>query len=105
MFDTADPGQSLGGVPLAIVELFSDTPKALAVSNDGSTVYATAHFSGNQTTIINASAVCDGFSLATACTTDGIETPNGLPGGMFPGGNPRPSTNIEGIAAAVQHQY
>lgn len=99
VFDTGDLGQAVGGVPLQIVELFADTPRALAVSNDGTTVYVAIHFSGNQTTIVNTGVVCNGFTLATSCTTDGISTPGGLLDGMNPGGNPGPSTNVEGIDA------
>ena len=39
--------------PISIVNLFSDTPRALAVSPDGGTVYAAAMFSGNQTTVLD----------------------------------------------------
>lgn len=38
---------SLGGEPLTILTFFADTPRALAVTPDGSTVYAAAFFSGN----------------------------------------------------------
>src|SRR5262245_58930149 len=40
VFDAADLGNSLGGNPLHILTLFTDTSRALAVSPDGSTVYA-----------------------------------------------------------------
>ena len=43
-------GDSLGGKPLTIITLFSDTPRALAATPDGSRVYAAAHASGNRTT-------------------------------------------------------
>ena len=43
----------LGGTPLAILTLFGDTPRALAVSPDGITVYAAVFHSGNQTTTMN----------------------------------------------------
>jgi len=100
VFDTGNLGSNtLGGEPLKIVELFSDTPRALAVSNNQSTVYAAAHFSGNQSTVVHSSAVCNGFTLANSCQIDGIETPGGIPNGLAPGGNPGPNTNIEGIAA------
>ena len=41
----------LGGTPLAILNLFGDTPRALAVTPDGSKVYAAVFQSGNQTTV------------------------------------------------------
>ncbi|MEC9362879.1 MAG: hypothetical protein VYC42_06615, partial [Pseudomonadota bacterium] len=45
-------GAPLGGTPLTIVELFGDTPRALAVSPDGKTVYAAVFASGTRTTTI-----------------------------------------------------
>src|SRR5262249_35272627 len=48
-FDATDPGGGLGGMPLAIIQLFGDTPRALAASPDGSTVYAAVFHSGNRT--------------------------------------------------------
>jgi len=56
VFDALALGQG-GGVPIAVVNLFSDVPRALAVSPDGNTVYAAAHFSGNQTTIVGGNKV------------------------------------------------
>jgi DNA-binding beta-propeller fold protein YncE len=52
-FDANNPGATAaGGTPLAVVTLFSDTPRALAVSPDGSLVYAAAFYSGNRTTVL-----------------------------------------------------
>ena len=50
VFDSEATGASLGGTPLTILSLFSDTPRALAVTPDGSKVYAAAFHSGNRTT-------------------------------------------------------
>lgn len=88
VFDSADPGDALGGVPLAIVELFGDTPRGLAVSPDGSTVYAAILHSGNGTTVLHEGAVCDGFEAAGSCTSEG-----GVP---LPGGVPGPAQNAAG---------
>lgn len=41
------------GSPLEILQLFGDTPRALAVSPDGSQVYAAVFHSGNQTSVIH----------------------------------------------------
>jgi YVTN family beta-propeller protein len=60
VFDADDLGNSLGGTPQTIVTLFSDTPRALAVSPDGTRVYAAAFHSGNRTTTIPELAVPDG---------------------------------------------
>ena len=43
--------------PPVIVPIFSRKPRALAVSNDGTRVYAVALFSGNQTTTIGANEI------------------------------------------------
>jgi DNA-binding beta-propeller fold protein YncE len=51
VFDANNLGSTLTGSPLTIITLFCDTPRALAVSPNGSTVYAAALLSGNQTTI------------------------------------------------------
>ncbi|KYG02104.1 hypothetical protein BE21_05635 [Sorangium cellulosum] len=77
VFDARQLGTSLGGTPLSIVTLFSDTPRALAVTPDGSRVYAAAFHSGNRTTSIDESLV-----------------PNG---GEAAGGLPWPNTNSEGV--------
>jgi len=53
VFDADRPGDSLGGTPLSVITLFADTPRALAVSPDGRTVYAAAFHSGNRTTALN----------------------------------------------------
>ena len=68
VFDAKRPGSA----PLNIITLFSDTPRALAVSPNGATVYAAAFMSGNQTTTINALHV-------------------------FPEPLPPPTTNFQGI--------
>ena len=52
VFSAEAPGAPPGGTPLSVIELFGDTPRALAVSPDGSTVYAAVFHSGSQTTSI-----------------------------------------------------
>ena len=59
VFDATNTGSSLGGDSIAIVTLFGDTPKALAVSPDGNTVYAAIFKSGNQTTVLHEQVVCN----------------------------------------------
>ena len=76
VFDARNPGGGLGGTPLTRITLFSDTPRALAVSPDASKVYAAAFLSGNRTTTI----------------TEGIVSANG--------GTPPPHTNYAGIPQA-----
>ncbi|HKH48380.1 MAG TPA: hypothetical protein VKM72_27275 [Thermoanaerobaculia bacterium] len=77
VFDAANLGVTLAGTPLTIVTLFSDTPRALAVSPDGSKVYAAAFHSGNRTTTVHEFFV-----------------PNG---GEAAGGLPGPNTNAAGV--------
>jgi DNA-binding beta-propeller fold protein YncE len=76
VFDAQHPGEGLGGAPLTRITLFSDTPRALAASPDGSKVYAAGFLSGNRTTTI----------------TEGIVSANG--------GTPPPHTNYAGIPQA-----
>ena len=45
---------------MTVVELFGDTPRALAATPDGSTVYAAVFHSGNQTTAVSRRRVCNG---------------------------------------------
>jgi DNA-binding beta-propeller fold protein YncE len=59
VFDSQNLGATLGGTPLKVVTLFSDTPRALAASPDGSKVYVAAHFSGNKTTTVHRVFVYD----------------------------------------------
>ncbi len=83
VFDAGDLGSSAGGTPLTVVTLFGDTPRPLAVSLDGGTVYAGVHRSGNQTTVLNEEIICDGGAGAE-CFVDDIAMPGGLPGPLQP---------------------
>ncbi len=100
VFDTANLGPTLAGSPVAILELFGDTPRALAATPDGRTVYAAVFHSGNQTTSLSEGAVCNGGELAGACGIDGIQVPGGLPGAQAPGGLPPPTANFQGVRGA-----
>jgi DNA-binding beta-propeller fold protein YncE len=87
VFDPAHLGETVGGTPVKIMSFFTDTPRALAVTPDGNTVYVAGFKTGNQTTAIVADLVCAGFQAIQPCQ---------LPDGSFaPGGNPGPSTNFE----------
>ena len=90
VFDANHPGDALGGLPERVVTLFGDTPRGLAVSPDGGTVYAAVHHSGNRTTVVSEGLVCDGFLPSQPCTIYGVSVP---------GGNPGPSTNAFGAQA------
>ena len=52
VFDAEDLGGTLEGTPLNIITLFTDTPRALAVSEDGKKVYAAGFRTGTQTTTV-----------------------------------------------------
>jgi DNA-binding beta-propeller fold protein YncE len=80
VFDAGTLGDTIGGTPVEILSFFADTPRALAVSADGNTVYVAAFHSGNQTTAINETMVPDGFDSAG-------------PSGGAPGGVPGPDNN------------
>jgi len=60
VFNAGQLGTAMGGTPLNIITLFSDTPRALAVSPDGSRVYAAAFMSGNRTTTVIHGSVLPG---------------------------------------------
>ncbi len=57
VFDANNLGAALGGTPLVLLELFGDTPRALAATPDGATVYAAVFHSGNQTTTLPAGQI------------------------------------------------
>jgi DNA-binding beta-propeller fold protein YncE len=70
VFDADELGSSLGGTPLSIVTLFTDTPRALAATPDGTRVYAAGFHSGNRTTIVPETSLPDGFGA------DGVAGPS-----------------------------
>jgi len=76
VWDANALGGGLNANALANVVLFADSPRALAKSADGNTVYAAAFHSGNQTTSILETLVCDGGHNAPPCA-------NGAPGGVL----------------------
>lgn len=91
VFDPANLGVAMGGTPLRIMSFFTDTPRALAVSPDGNTVYVAGFKTGNQTTTVAQGRVCTGFHPNQPCTlSDGT---------LSPGGNPGPSTDSLGEPA------
>ena len=89
VFDAKDPGSG-AGVPLAIVTLRGDTPRGLAVTPDGATVYAAVFKSGNQTTATSSLLPCDGFDNDTPCNVEGTTVPGSALG---------PATNHAGVPA------
>ncbi len=90
VFDPANLGTTMGGTPLSILTFFTDTPRALAVSPDGNTVYVAGFKTGNQTTTISQGRVCTGFQNKPCTLSDGS---------ISPGGNPGPATDASGQPA------
>src|SRR4051812_15030120 len=78
VFDANALGHTLGGVPLTIVTLFTDTPRALAVTPDGARVYAAGFQTGTRPTTAAEGQIPDGFG------------PDGVAG---------PATNFQGVPA------
>jgi DNA-binding beta-propeller fold protein YncE len=74
VFDAAQLDESLNGKPLAIVTLPADVPRALAVSNDGRTVYAAAFMSGNRTTVLHRDAL-NTPKPGLGTSADGVQAP------------------------------
>ncbi len=88
IFDTTDLGAGLGGIPETILSMFGDSPRALARSADGATVYAAVFHSGSRTTTVPAYAVCDGGQGAAPCAVGPL---------TIPGGVPAPNQNLDGV--------
>lgn len=57
VFDADRLGSAPGGERLTKLTFFADTPRALAATPDGKTVYAASFMSGNQTTSVSSDAV------------------------------------------------
>jgi DNA-binding beta-propeller fold protein YncE len=76
VFDANNLGTTLEGRPLEVLTLFTDTPRALAVSPDGGTVYAAGFMTGNQTTSINERLATNSGGLPPPnLTADGVPQP------------------------------
>jgi DNA-binding beta-propeller fold protein YncE len=95
VFDAGNLGTALGGVPLRIVTLFGDTPRALAATPDGGTVYAAVLASGNQTTVVSEGVVCSGDVDSPCTNSQGLQSPGGaLPPGTDHLGNQAPDVGV-----------
>jgi DNA-binding beta-propeller fold protein YncE len=95
VFDATNLGTTLGGTPVTVVNLFSDKPRALAVSPGGATVYAAAFHSGNRTTVINEALVCNTTPANVASET--VQPACIVGPETSPGGLPPPHKNHEGF--------
>lgn len=102
VFDQQQLGDTLGGKPAKIISLFGDTLRGLALSQDKSTLYAGVMNSGNQTTAVHESVMCQGYEDdeygAYPCQVlDNISSPNGMANGYLPGGRTAPGINVDGV--------
>jgi len=83
VFDALSLGATLEGTPVTRLTLFGDTPRALAVSPEGTSVYAAIFHSGNRTTALNEGLVCNDSAangvVAGPCNVGGVTMPGGLP--------------------------
>ncbi len=95
VFDATALDDSLAGTPETVIELFGDTPRALAVKADGSVVYAAVFESGNQTTTVSEGAVCDDGNLNNNTPAGSCNV--GSPAVTMPGGLPNPEKNIQNM--------
>lgn len=78
VFDPSSLGTTLAGTPVTVLSFFADTPRALAVSADGATVYAAAFQSGNRTTTIPERVVTNnGFAPLPNDNAAGVPAPWG----------------------------
>ena len=91
IFDPSDASATVGGKPLKIMSFFTDTPRALAVSPDGKTVYVAGFKTGNQTTTVLQERVCEGFEANKPCT---------MADGMVSGRQSGPQNRRQGRARA-----
>jgi DNA-binding beta-propeller fold protein YncE len=75
VFDTQNLDDSINGKPLTILNLFADTPRALAVSADGKAVYAAPLFSGNGTTVLHRDALQGAVKAGPTTSADNVTAP------------------------------
>ena len=80
VFDAGHLGSSPFGAPLNIITLFTDTPRALAVTPDGKKVYAAGFHTGNKTTVIHRQIVAAKGGLPPPVINEGgdLQPPTAL---------------------------
>ncbi|NCW46312.1 MAG: hypothetical protein EBV77_12800, partial [Gemmatimonadaceae bacterium] len=75
VFDAAQLDESLNGKPVTTLALPADVPRALAVSNDGRSVYAAVFMSGNRSTVLHRDAL-NTPKAGLSTSTDGVQAPS-----------------------------
>jgi sugar lactone lactonase YvrE len=91
VFDGNNLGTAPGGTRVTKLTFFADTPRALAVTPDGKTVYAAAFFSGNQTTSIADADVAAAYGTLPSIPGGGAGPLVQLPNGAYA---PEPNTGL-----------
>jgi DNA-binding beta-propeller fold protein YncE len=91
VFDGNDLGTAPGGTRKTKLTFFADTPRALAVTPDGKTVYAAAFFSGDQTTSVSDAAVAEAYGQLPQIPGGGAGPLVQLPNGAYA---PEPNTGL-----------
>ncbi len=74
VYDAAQLDDSLNGKPVTVLTLVADVPRALAVSNDGRTVYAGVFMSGNRSTVLHRDAL-NTPKPGISTSADGVQAP------------------------------
>jgi YVTN family beta-propeller protein len=100
VFNPASLSTTMGGTPVQIMSFFTDTPRALAVSPDGNTVYVAGFKTGNQTTAVNAERLCPTFNPTKTCKLDNGET---AIGGHLPPATDSSGETAPQVAQIVQY--
>ncbi len=98
VFDALDLGTRLGGSPLTIVQMFGDKAGALEATPDGAKVFVSVFTSGNETSIINAGAVCPRPGAPNQSRQIDVNCGPPQAPGILPGGVPAPNVNqVDGV--------
>jgi hypothetical protein len=95
VFHATQLGTDMGGAEETIITVFGDKPRALAVNDDGSRVYAAILHSGNQTMALNPGYICE--TSQSNLDNDIVQGSCSLAGGTSPGGTPPPHNNTQGL--------
>jgi DNA-binding beta-propeller fold protein YncE len=93
VFDALSFGTRLGGSPLTIVQMFGDKAGALEAMPDGARVFVSVFTSGNETSIINAGAVCATPGAPNQSRQTDVNCGPMQARAIQPGGVPAPNVN------------
>lgn len=99
VFDAADLGDSLEGKRLTVVTVFGDRPRALARNAAGDRVYVSVYRSGNRTTSLHETAICNTSTnnQSNEIVQESCVVGSGVNAVLAPGGLPTPLKNHAGV--------